>query len=139
MEIKDINLKQVWFKGSLHSVMVSVFGLCARGSQFESWSDLLNFFLIEDTKNVSKCCYPSGVTILSICSSWGDNIDNIVTPRGKYTKINSDLRSNEHLSNVYYVDSSGRLCILGYSHIRSLLFIFKQMSKERVIWTVGYI
>ena len=44
----------------------------------------------------------SGVTILSICSSWGDNIDNIVTPGETYAKILSDLRTNERLSNVNY-------------------------------------
>ena len=36
---------------------------------------------------------------MSICSSWGDNIDNIVTPRATYTKIHSYWRTNERLSN----------------------------------------
>ena len=39
----------------------------------------IKFLFNRRHKKVSKCCYSSGVTILSICSSWGDNIDNIVT------------------------------------------------------------
>jgi hypothetical protein len=58
-----------------------------------------HFFLIEDTK-VSKC--NNGVTILSILTPQEEHIVNIVTPRGTYTKILSDLRTNERLSNEQY-------------------------------------
>ena len=79
--------------------MVSVLGSYARGPKFESRSELQNLFF--KTQEVSKC-WISGVTILSICSSRGDNIDNIVTPGETYTKILSDLRTNERLSNGKY-------------------------------------
>ena len=61
-----------------------------------------------------------GVTILSICSSWGDNIDNIVTPRETYTKIHSYLYTNERLSNVHQAYLVNKQDYFGHGVFRRL-------------------
>ena len=82
--------------GSFCGVLVIVFSSNARGPQFESWLELSRFFFKLKKQEVSKF----RVTILPILSPLEEHIVNIVTPRGTYTEILSDLHTNERLSNV---------------------------------------